>query len=173
MIKPSKYIIYGILGYAILLGIITYLSWVIFVTQGYNYSLETGIVGGPNVVLSGTLSEALPNEISERLLNKLPPFHIAYFINKNPIFKEGTGVGTLSMENPPESQYDVRYSVYLLDGMHIYTSPLLEPAQYLTSATLERSLPAGEHLAMGYTSFYAEDTYIGRHGTEIVITVLQ
>lgn len=150
-----------------------FLGFILMLGPGYTFSFETGLIGGADVVLDGTIDLQLPEEIAAREQNKDEPFNISYVVNKNPFFLTGDSAGTLALENPPESRYDLIFSIYLADGLHVYTSPKLKPVQYITSAKLNKKLGPGEYKAHGYFSYYEPDTgeYVGRQGVDIVISV--
>lgn len=151
----------GVLGFLLLLG------------PGYTYSYETGLIGGADVVLDGTIDLQTMNEIAEREKNKNDPFSVTYVVTPNPWFLTGTSAGTLALENPPESMYDMILSIYLENGLHVYTSPKLKPIQYMTSAKLNKDLDAGSYKAQGFLSFYDCNTgdYVGRQGINMTITI--
>lgn len=149
------------------------LAAMLVLVPGYTFSFETGLIGGADVVLDGTIDLQTPDQIQERLQNKDEPYRVSYVVTKNPVFFNGSSAGKLAIENPPESRYDLVLSVYLNNGLHVYNSPKLKPVQYITSAKLLRDLDAGEYKGVGYLSFYDSDTgeYVGRQGIDIVITI--
>lgn len=150
-----------------------FLGFLLIIGPGYTLSFETGLIGGADVVLDGTIDLQLPEEIAAREKDKDQPFNVSYVVNKNPSFLTGSSAGSIALENPPESMYNFIFSLYLADGMHIYTSPMLKPVQYITSAQLDKDLDAGEYKAHGYFSYYDPDTdeYVGRQGVDIVVTI--
>lgn len=150
-----------------------FLCFLLFLGPGYTFSFETGLIGGANVVLDGTIDLQTPDQIAAREQNKDEPYRVSYIITKNPVFLTGDSAGKLALENPPESRYDLVLSIYLTNGLHVYNSPKLKPVQYMTSAKLLKDLDAGEYKGVGYLSFYDPETgeYVGRQGTDIVITI--
>ena len=149
------------------------LAWRIFSGPGYSFSFSTGLIGGPDVIQTGTLAEEEPEKLEQRLQEKDEPYKVSYIFNTKPYFPSGDLPGSISVENPPESMYDMRFTIYLEDWTHVYTSPKLKPCQYIVSGKLNKNLDKGLYKANAYFSFYdcETGTYMGRKSTPIILNI--
>lgn len=78
----------------------------------------------------------------------IPEGEIGYFLNRSVVFQDGYAKGDILLQNPKECAYVLQLRIYLADGSSnrpIYTSPKLQPGQYISGDKLGKYLAAGTY----------------------------
>lgn len=110
----------------------------------------------------------------EELQEKLDQTKIAFSINTNPEFYDGTAKGNLMIENPQHNNKYLVAEIYLVDNNElIYQSKALKPGTYLETVNLDKALQKGEYRAIAYFKGYDLDSeqYVGQTGAEITLHI--
>lgn len=96
----------------------------------------------------GTVENGVPPIEGIDPLDDVPSGEIRYNINKNVYFPNGYALGDVLLHNPVGCAYALQFKFYLADGsssIPIYSSPVLQPGQYISGDKLCRYLQAGTY----------------------------
>lgn len=129
----------------------------------YDSNATTGIMPGIDL-------EQRKKELQDLLDENL----IAFSINTNPVFLNGTEKGNLLIENPGNNAKLLKVSIVINDSKEeVYSSDYLKPGTYIESVRLDKVLEKGNYQATAYFNAYDETTeeYIGQTGAGISITI--
>lgn len=105
---------------------------------------------------------------AENQITEIPEGEIRYRLNTDVIFENLYGHGSIMLENPAVSQYDLEFAFYLPKDQKnpVYESPRLRPGECLMNDKLTdtMSLRRGDHTCMCVVSAYDKDgNYIGKN----------
>ena len=110
----------------------------------------------------GTVEQGVPPIDGIDPLQDIPQGEIRYNINKNVFFPNGYTQGDILLHNPESSAYALQFRVYLADGssnVPVYTSPVLQPNEYISGDKLNRYLYAGTYdCTYSVAAFDPQDT---------------
>lgn len=94
----------------------------------------------------GTVGDGLlPGVAADEHITSVPDGEIRYLINKKIIFENKYALGSVMLENPKSCKYDIKFVIYKDDGEMIYTSPMIEPGQFLEKDKLSTVVDPGEY----------------------------
>lgn len=121
-------------------------------------------------VIVGTISE-------EGQIKELGDKEIVYRINSDVVFDNVFSKGTIMLENPAVSKYNLQFSFYLPKNTKdpIYESPTLKPGECILSDKLTDTLPVkkGDYTCMCVVRAYDDaGKYYGRNTCTVVIQIL-
>ncbi len=103
-------------------------------------------------------------------INDVPDGEIHFLINDNVVFENDSKKGTFMFENPASCRYSLQFFVYEIigDGKTenlIYTSPVIEPGQFVSGDKLPKKLNKGKYDCVYYARAYLDGELQGeRHG---------
>ena len=140
----------------------------------FNNQNSGGLVYEDNATI-GALPGIDLEQRREELQHKIDDSMIAFSVNTNPVFQDGTSKGNIMIENPEHNDKLLIAELYLSESNElIYQSNALKPNTYIENITLDKILPKGEYTAYIYFNAYKLDTeaYTGQTGAEITITIL-
>ena len=146
----------------------------------YKESIKTPVVNtGREIqevdgeVSSGKLPLESPEKLKERLQKKVDESMLSIKINANPIFVSPDSDGTLAIENSINNRYKFQVEITLDDSDEkIYTSPVIQPGEYIMNDKLDVILDNGIYNATA--RFYAyndSDEFIGQAGAGLKIQI--
>ena len=121
-------------------------------------------------VIVGTISE-------EGQIKELGDKEIVYRINSDVVFDNVFSKGTIMLENPAVSKYNLQFSFYLPKNTKdpIYESPTLKPGECILSDKLTDTLPVkkGNYTCMCVVRAYdSAGNYCGRNSCTVMIQIL-
>lgn len=125
----------------------------------------------------GTLDGLSEAEIQKLLDDKVAEGQFMLNINTRPIFPNGTGKGTLRIENSPQNRYLMIVKIYRYEdrkqGELLYESGAIKPGNKIETARLKVELPKGEYPVIVYFEGYDEKSrdYVGKAGSELSILI--
>lgn len=121
---------------------------------------------------------ALPNKTQEEieaiLTQQITDKSVAYSVNSNPIFANGTAEGNLMLESPANNINYIEFVIRVDETNEtIYRSGLLKPNQYIENDKLLVDLEPGEYVCTVDITIYDTETYEAKGMTQagIVISV--
>lgn len=123
--------------------------------------------------------EVVTGVISEKgQIESLGEKDIVYRINSDVVFEHTYAKGTIMLENPKVSKYDLQFSFYLPNNLHdaVYESPMISPGECILSDKLTdtMSLKKGHFTCMCIVSAYdAEGNYCGKNVCTVKIDILK
>ncbi len=102
---------------------------------------------------------------------------IVYRVNNNVVFEHPYTQGTIMLENPAVSKYNLQFSIYLPKNLYdpIYESPTLKPGECILSDKLTNTLPVkkGNFTCLCVVSAYdAQGNYCGKNTCTVRIEIL-
>ncbi len=102
---------------------------------------------------------------------------IVYRVNSDVVFEHTYAQGTIMLENPAVSKYDLQFSIYLPKNLQepIYESPTLKPGECILSDKLTDTLPVkkGSYTCMCIAKAYDSDgNYCGKNTCTVRIEIL-
>ncbi len=115
---------------------------------------------------------------SSEHISDVPEGEIKYLINNNVRLKDDSSKGNFMFENPEACRYTLRFLIYQVvgdgnDEKLLYTSPMIEPGQFVSGDKLDRKLSAGRYECRYFARAYLDGEYIGEKSGDITITVLK
>ena len=119
----------------------------------------------------GTLSGAVQIE-------NVPEGEIRFLINDNVVFEDDGKKGSFMFENPESCEYTLQFAVYEIIGDGetenlIYTSPMLEPGQFVDKDKLPKKLEKGVYDCVYYARAYLDGEYRGERHGKLTVNVLK
>ncbi len=146
------------------------------------YILINGGIMEPQIVIpeangevfDGTLPANDPDEVLKLLQEKVDENQFAFRINANPVFTADCKSGNLRIENPARNIYAMQAELILDEtGETLYSSPLIQPEQYVEYVPLTRPLASGNHAATVRFIAIHPDTnaYMGEVAAAISLSV--
>lgn len=111
-------------------------------------------------------------------IKQVPQGEIKYLINNNVTLKNDNAKGDFMFENPEACEYTLQFSVYEIvgDGSEenlIYTSPMVEPGQFVCRDKLDKALDSGEYDCVYFARAYLDGEYAGERSGDMTVTVLK
>lgn len=134
---------------------------------------EQGPVFAPNASV-GALPNKTQEEIEAILTQQITDKTVAYSVNSNPIFANGTAEGNLMLESPANNINYIEFVIRVDETNEIvYRSGLLKPNQYIENDKLLVDLEPGDHNCTVDITIYDTETYEAKGMTQagIVISV--
>ena len=125
----------------------------------------------------GTLDGLSEAEIQKLLDDKVAEGQFMLNINTRPIFPNGTGKGTLRIENSPQNRYLMVVKIYLkedgTEGEKIYESGAIRPGNKIETARLDVALKKGTYPVIAYFEAYDKKTkeFVGKAASTLTITI--
>lgn len=109
-------------------------------------------------------------------IKEVPDGEIKYLINNNVTLKNDNSKGDFMFENPEACKYTLQFFVYQIvgDGKEenvLYTSPVIEPGQYVSGDKLDKELAAGEYACIYFARAYLDGEYIGERSGDMTVSV--
>jgi hypothetical protein len=146
------------------------------------YIFVNGGISEPQIVIpeangevfDGMLPTDNPDEILDLLQKKVDENQFAFRINANPIFTADCKSGNLRIENPARNIYSMQVELILDEtGEVLYSSPLIQPNQYVEYVGLSQQLESGEHPATArFIAIHPDtDAYMGEVAAAISLSV--
>ena len=125
----------------------------------------------------GTLDGLSEAEIQKLLDDKVAEGQFMLNINTRPTFPNGTGKGTLRIENSPQNRYLMVVKIYLkedgTEGEKIYESGAIRPGNKIETARLDVALKKGTYPVIAYFEAYDKKTkeFVGKAASTLTITI--
>ena len=125
----------------------------------------------------GTLDCLSEAEIQKLLDDKVAEGQFMLNINTRPTFPNGTGKGTLRIENSPQNRYLMVVKIYLkedgTEGEKIYESGAIRPGNKIETARLDVALKKGTYPVIAYFEAYDKKTkeFVGKAASTLTITI--
>ncbi|MBQ5825447.1 MAG: hypothetical protein IIW48_11660 [Clostridia bacterium] len=116
--------------------------------------------------------------ISEKnQIESLGDKQIVYRVNSDVVFEHTYAQGTIMLENPKVSKYDLQFSLYLPNNRvdPIYESPMLSPGECILSDKLTDTMRVkkGDYTCVCIVKAYdAQGNYCGQNTCTIIVTIL-
>ncbi len=116
--------------------------------------------------------------ISEKgQIEELGGKEIVYRVNSDAVFEHTYSQGTIMLENPKVSEYDLQFSIFLPNNrvVPIYKSPTLKPGECILSDKLTDTMRVkkGNYTCLCIVSAYdADGNYCGKNTCTIKIEIL-
>lgn len=109
-------------------------------------------------------------------INYVPDGEIKYLINNNVLLKNDNSKGNFMFENPEACKYTLQFQIFQIvgDGNEenlLYTSPMIQPGQFVSGDKLQKKLKKGEYACMYFARAYLDGEYIGEKSGDITVTV--
>ena len=167
----TKINILAVLSLIIVVALIVFISM-----QAVNNNV---IVSGelfPNSgnAVKGHLPKMTEEEVREQMQREADKSVFSFKINPQPIFMNGSGEGTLNIENPHHNIYPFVVKIFLDEtGEIIYDSGGILPDHHISTAKLTKVLPKGAYAATAYIHVYDPETsqYSGKSAVELTIII--
>ncbi len=110
-------------------------------------------------------------------IQTVPEEEIRFLINDNVVFESDGKKGSFMFENPKACEYSLQFFVYEIIGDGetenlIYTSPMLEPGQFISEDKLPKKLSKGAYPCVYYARAYINGEYKGERHGKMTVTVL-
>lgn len=122
--------------------------------------------------------EVRPGVISqENQIESLGNKEIVYRVNSDVVFEHTYAQGTIMLENPKVSNYDLQFSFYLPNNRvdPIYESPMISPGECILSDKLTDTMRVkkGDYTCICIVRAYdAQGKYCGQNTCTVIITIL-
>lgn len=122
--------------------------------------------------------EVRPGVISqENQIESLDGKEIVYRVNSDVVFEHTYAQGTIMLENPKVSNYDLQFSFYLPNNRvdPIYESPMISPGECILSDKLTDTMRVkkGDYTCICIVRAYdAQGKYCGQNTCTVIITIL-
>ncbi|MBQ8784207.1 MAG: hypothetical protein IJZ57_10615 [Clostridia bacterium] len=102
---------------------------------------------------------------------------IRFLINDNVVFENDGKKGSFMFANPESCQYTLQFAVYEIIGDGetenlIYTSPMLEPGEFIDEDKLPKKLKKGTYDCVYYARAYQSGEYKGERHGRMTVNVL-
>ncbi len=116
--------------------------------------------------------------ISEKnQIESLGDKEIVYRVNSDVVFEHTYAQGTIMLENPKISKYDLKFSFYLPNNRvdAIYESPTLSPGECILSDKLTDTMRVkkGDYTCVCVVRAYdAQGKYCGQNTCTVIVTIL-
>lgn len=124
-----------------------------------------------NAAASGEVKDGLlPVEGIEHITD-VPNGEIRYLINKKVFFESPYSMGNFMFENPSSCGYALVFVIYDGDGKQIYTSPKINPGQYLEKDKLSSVLSSGVYECSYSAQAYSDDEFVGEISGVITLSI--
>ena len=136
-----------------------------------------GIIIGKSGAMLKEIGSTARFEIQKLLDDKVAEGQFMLNINTRPTFPNGTGKGTLRIENSPQNRYLMIVKIYRYEdrkqGELLYESGAIKPGNKIETARLKVELPKGEYPVIVYFEGYDEKSrdYVGKAGSELSILI--
>lgn len=113
----------------------------------------------------------------ENQIESLDGKEIVYRINSDVVFEHTYAQGTIMLENPKVSKYDLQFSFYLPNNRvdPIYESPMISPGECILSDKLTDTMRVkkGDYTCVCIVRAYdAQGKYCGQNTCTVIITIL-
>ena len=143
-------------------------------------STNTKIAGdlfpGAGSAVAGHLPKMTDDEIKAQMQREADKSRFSFKMNSRPTFKNGTGKGTLHIENPNHNLYPFVVEIFLTEtGEKVYDSGGILPNHHISEAKLTKALSKGEHAATAYITVYDPQTnrYSGKSAVSLTLIIHQ
>lgn len=119
-----------------------------------------------------------PGVISEEnQIESLDGKEIVYRVNSDVVFEHTYAQGTIMLENPKVSNYDLQFSFYLPNNRvdPIYESPMISPGECILGDKLTDTMRVkkGDYTCVCIVRAYdAQGKYCGQNTCTVIITIL-
>lgn len=142
-------------------------------SRGKTESTEpTGPVFAANASI-GALPGKTQEEIQAMLQQQVDDRMVAFSINANPEFENGTAKGKLLLEAPANNINYIEFVIKRDDnGQTIYRSGLMKPNQYIEEDKLSVNLPKGEYPCTVDITLYDPETLEAKGMSQAGITIV-
>lgn len=131
----------------------------------------TGPVFAANASV-GALPIMSEEEIRARLQQEVDDRTVAFTINPNPIFANGTSKGTLMLESPANNINYIEFVIKRDDtGETIYRSGLMKPNQYIEEDQLLVDLDKGKYPCTADITLYDTETFEAKGMCQAALTI--
>ena len=124
--------------------------------------------------IEGHLPSMTKETILEQMQREADKNVFSFKINSRPVFKNGSGEGSLRIENPGHNIYPFVVKIFLNEtSEEIYYSGGILPNHHIDKAKLTRTLPKGEYAATAYIYAYDPQTneYGGKSAVELTLII--
>ena len=163
--------VFVVIAAVTLIGIVSLLTYFLILKEPAADPNKLEIEENAQVgIMPGVDLEERRQQLQEELDNSM----IAFSVNTNPVFNNGSAEGNLMIENP-EHNAKLLVAEIRLNGTNelIYTSKAILPGSYIEKAKLNKSLEKGSYEAMVQFLAYSEDSneFIGQTAAGIHITI--
>lgn len=120
----------------------------------------------------------LENTNGAEHISEVPQGEIKYLINNNVVLENDNLKGSFMFENPEACEYTLQFVVYQVVGDEndeniLYTSPMIEPGQFVAGDKLDKKLAAGKYDCLYFARAYLDGEYIGEKSGDMTVTVLE
>lgn len=110
-------------------------------------------------------------------IGDVPQGEIRFLINDNVVFENDGKKGSFKFENPEACEYTLQFFVYEIIGDGetenlIYTSPMIEPGQFVSEDKLPKKLDKGSYPCVYYARAYLDGKYQGERHGKMTVSVL-
>jgi len=122
--------------------------------------------------------DVIPGVISEKnQIESLDGKEIVYRVNSDVVFEHTYAQGTIMLENPKVSKYDLQFSFYLPNNRvdPIYESPVISPGECILSDKLTDTMRVkkGDYTCICAVKAYdAQGKYCGQNACTVIVTIL-
>lgn len=157
--------------------VITILICLIGVTGfiAYVHMSENGDFKEDNLAQKGLLSNLSEDEIQAMVNQDVEKGYVNIYINKEPVFENGTSKGNVYIQNIPKNSYGFKVSIYLKgEEKSILDTGYIKPGYNVEYQKLNKNLKKGTYPAIAvFTSYQSEkDTKpISKTNVNITLTV--
>ena len=163
----------------VIIWLVTSAAIIILLFLQSSTSIEKKIIVGdlfPEIGKSveGHLPNMTKETIIEQMQREVNKNVFSFKINSRPIFKTGTGEGSLRIENPSHNIYPFVVKIFLDEtAEEIYNSGTILPNHHINEAKLARILPKGEYAATAYIYVYDPNTneYGGKSAVGLTLII--
>lgn len=132
---------------------------------------NTGPGFAPNASV-GALPGKTEEEIEAMLTQKINEKMVAFTVNAEPYFEDGTSMGNLMLESPANNINNIEFVIRRDDTDEvIYRSGLLQPNQYIAEDTLDVDLDAGVYNCTVDITLYDPETNEAKGMSQAGITI--
>ena len=122
----------------------------------------------------GHLPKMTEEEIKKQMQREADKSVFSFKINSHPRFEDGSGEGTLHIENPSHNIYPFVVEIFLNETKEkIYDSGGVLPNHHISHAKLSKRLSKGKHAATAYIHAYDPETnkYAGKSAVELTLVI--
>lgn len=109
-------------------------------------------------------------------IESVPEGEIRFQLNDNVIFENDYKKGSFMFANPESCEYSLEFAVYEIIGDGetenlIYSSPRLQPGQYISEDKLPKKTEKGKYNCIYYARAYKDGEYCGERHGKMTVTV--
>ncbi|MDL2237500.1 hypothetical protein LJC56_06690 [Christensenellaceae bacterium OttesenSCG-928-K19] len=148
---------------AILLLLVAALGFIIYManypTTQAAHMVAGDIFPGAGTAEEGNLPGMTEDEIKAQMQREVDETMFSFKVNAQPVFEDGSGEGTLRIENPSHNVYPFVVEIFLDEtGEKVYDSGGVLPNHHIETAKLTTALAGGTYKATAYINAYDPDT---------------